>query len=163
MARILRYLNVAAGALLLAATASSTAGTRAGTPGPQTQTTQAWAYSVLVVPAAPGAKPAIEHLPKSQLAWEFSTLPDGTKVISGPNGMIWRGHLEAGMGPINPPSATQNNPAYRLYLSPSTPGQKPFYEIVPPTGKWSPGTPNMAPFLPPGQSQPRIIQPKIVP
>jgi|SRR5579862_563543 len=162
MTRVFPFLKAAIPTLLLAVVAPSATGLKADTSAKSPSQTSATAYSVLVARPASGAKPAIETVPKSQLAWNFSTLPDGTKVISGPNGTIWRGRLEVGMGPANPPSASHSNPNFRLYITPNAPGQKPFYEVVPPSGQSTPKMPNLAPILPPGQLR-HYILPKITP
>jgi hypothetical protein len=162
MTRVFPFLRAAIPTLLLAVVAPSTTGLQADTPVKVSSPKSASAYSVLIATGISNAKPAVERLPKSELAWEFDHESDGSVAIKGPNGTIWQGNLRVGMGPTNPPGMAPGNPNYRLYITPSTPGQKPFYEFVP-SPKSAPSAPNFAPILPPGKSQPHFILPEITP
>ena len=171
MTHAIPWVKAIAGALVLAGLAPSAAEMKApapggfatapaavSTPAQSTVTTQAGTCTVTIDTNTP----AVEHLPKSQLAWEFDHEPDGTAAIKGPNGTIWRGNLQVGMGPVNPQSVAPNTPGYNIII-PNENGQPKYFQIVPPSMNPAPKMPNLAPILPPGAQKPPTPLPKPTP
>ena|SRR5579884_3534962 len=104
--------KAAAGALLL----SFAAPNAAKTPVLKATAPPAGGYSIVMAPASPkGASPAVEHLPKSMIAWEFDTEPDGTAAIKGPDGTIWHGRLQVSSEPPRPGQRTYHFPSLPSY------------------------------------------------
>lgn len=162
-------MKAAATALVLAGLASSTSVVKVAPPtGGYTLsdsevqpgvTTRAGTYTVISEPKTP----AVEHLPNSQLSWEFDREADGTAAIKGPSGTIWRGNLSVGMGPITPYRSQPDVPGYRI-IDPGLGTEVPrSFQFALPPGKAAPQLPNLSPILPPGQMKPPDVVPKATP
>lgn len=140
MIRALPLVKAIASAAVLAAVAPSMAGVKTAPPAPTTAATPAATYTFTIGPNTL----AVEHLPKSNLAWEFDHEPDGTAAIKGPGGTIWKGNLQVGMGPYSPQKPTSNVPSYRVTV-PDGNGLQKYFQIVPPSVPPAPKLPNATP------------------
>lgn len=123
---------------LLALAAQATAGVKADTPA------RGGVYSVAVAAGAHFSTPATEHIPRSQLAWEFDRERNGTVAVKGPSGTIWHGNLSVQDGPQTPGGIFPSAPRYRIQIFPGGKGKRRSFEFVPPSTPAQPG-PNSAP------------------